>query len=122
MSYLDRALDKIPSCYFSWVSVISIFILVFSTNPLLITLNFFLTCSIDLENGLTAKVRGYKKDGRHFIEGSYSLFANEGDPVNITYIADNDAPEVKLIEQPTTNNIPGSLSLDDSNTTPTTET
>ncbi len=46
--------------------------------------------SIDLENGLTAKVRGYKKDGKHVIEGSYSLFANEGEPVNITYVADND--------------------------------
>lgn len=69
---------------------------------------------------MTAKVRGYKKDGRHFIEGSYSLFANEGDPVNITYIADNDAPE--HIGQPTTNSITGSLSLNDPNTTPTTGT
>lgn len=43
-----------------------------------------------LQNGLSAKVRGYKKNGKHMLEGSYSLFTEDGKPVNIVYKADDD--------------------------------
>lgn len=51
---------------------------------------FFILFSIDLENGLTVRIRGYKKNDRQMLDGSFSLFTSEGEPVQITYTADNE--------------------------------
>ncbi|XP_065205360.1 uncharacterized protein LOC135835147 [Planococcus citri] len=44
----------------------------------------------ELRNGLSAKVHGYKKNGKLVLEGSYSIFTEDGKPVNIVYKTDEN--------------------------------
>lgn len=45
---------------------------------------------IDLENGLTVQVRGFMKKGKQVLNGSFTLFTNDGEPVRINFTADNE--------------------------------
>lgn len=46
--------------------------------------------SIDLENGLTVQVRGFMEKGKQVLDGSFTLFTNDGEPVRISFTADNE--------------------------------
>lgn len=38
------------------------------------------------------------KDGKQVLDGSFTLFTNEGEPVKISYVADNDGGESPVVK------------------------
>lgn len=50
----------------------------------------FLVHRFQLRNGLSAKVHGYKHNGKLVLEGLFSIFTEDGKPVNIIYKTDEN--------------------------------